>query len=53
LRQYKLVEQGLIPRVVELMKNPHFQHVSMAGGGIENKHSTMSLVPGLHWILQV
>ena len=25
-----MVERALIPRVVDLMKNPHFQHVSMA-----------------------
>ena len=26
----KMVARNLVPRVVELMKNPHFQHVSMA-----------------------
>ena len=29
LRQ-QMVDRSMIPRVVELMKNPHFQHVSMA-----------------------
>ena len=53
-----MVERALIPRVVDLMRNPHFQHVSMALlyhalGGPRNPrhvrvHTRAEDPPGLH-----